>query len=53
MAIVRRYMATADNRPEHDIGQMDADVGGTMAIFPHVLGIYSAVVGYLMVWLLC
>lgn len=32
MDMVRRYIAAADNRPEHDIEQADAEVGGATAM---------------------
>jgi hypothetical protein len=32
MDMVRRYIAAADDRPEHDIEQADAEVGGTTAM---------------------
>lgn len=32
MDMVRRYIAAADDRPEHDIEQADAEVGGATAM---------------------
>ena len=32
MDMVRRYIAVADNRPEHEIEQADAEVGGATAM---------------------